>query len=242
MGRAHEVRAKKIAQTNAAKSALYNRASKEIYIAAKSGIPDPKNNLALKAAIDKWKAQHVTRDVIDRAVAKAKDKDSAALVNGRYEGFGPGGVAIVVDTLTDNEKRAFAAVRSVFTHHGGKIGNAGSASFNFIKMGLLSFDSDKKAEEIEEDLIMNDVDLQSVDQDETTYLLQVTPQDLNHARDVVMKDFGVLEDGFSTCEVTYIPTGDLVNLSEDDKGKLQRLLDDMDEQEDVQAVYHNANL
>jgi transcriptional/translational regulatory protein YebC/TACO1 len=104
MGRAHEVRAKKIAQTNAAKSALYNRASKEIYLAAKSGVPDPNDNLALRSAIEKWKAQHVTRDVIDRAIQKAKSKDAADFIAGRYEGFGPGGVAVVVDTLSDNEK------------------------------------------------------------------------------------------------------------------------------------------
>lgn len=242
MGRAHEVRAKKIAQTNAAKSALYNRASKEIYIAAKSGVPDPKNNLALKAAIDKWKAQHVTRDVIDRAVNKAKSKDAADFVAGRYEGFGPGGVAIMVDTLTDNEKRAFAAVRSTFSHHGGKIGNAGSAAFNFVKMGVISFDSDKSADEIEEDLILNEVDLQAVDQDENTFVIQVTPSDLNHARDVIIADFAISEDNFSSCEVTYIPTGDLVNVSEEDQGKLQRLLDELDELEDVQAVYHNGDM
>ena len=159
MGRAHEVRAKTIAKTNAAKSALYNRASKEIYLAAKSGVPDPKDNLALRSAIEKWKAQHVTKDVIDRAIAKAKDKDSSSYVAGRYEGFGPGGVAIMVDTLTDNEKRAFAAVRACFTHHGGKVGNSGSAAFNFVRMGLISFDSDNDIEELEEDLIMNEVDI-----------------------------------------------------------------------------------
>ena len=199
MGRAHEVRAKTIAKTNAAKSALYNRASKEIYLAAKSGVPDPKDNLALRSAIEKWKAQHVTKDVIDRAIAKAKDKDSSSYVAGRYEGFGPGGVAIMVDTLTDNEKRAFAAVRACFTHHGGKVGNSGSAAFNFVRMGLISFDSDKTLDEIEEDLIMNEVDIQSVDQDETTFLVQVNPADLDHAREVIMADFGVGEDDFSTC-------------------------------------------
>ena len=242
MGRAHEVRAKKIAQTNAAKSALYNRASKEIYLAAKSGVPDPKENLALRSAIEKWKAQHVTRDVIDRAIQKAKSKDAADFIAGRYEGFGPGGVAIMVDTLTDNEKRAFAAVRACFTHHGGKIGNSGSAAFNFVKMGLISFDSDKTVDEIEEDLIMNEVDVQSVDQDEATFLIQVTPADLDHAREVIMNDFGVGEDDFSTCEVTFVPTGDTVKISDEDREKLQKLIDDMDEQEDVQAVYHNADL
>lgn len=242
MGRAHEVRAKKIAQTNAAKSALYNRASKEIYLAAKSGVPDPKDNLALRSAIEKWKAQHVTRDVIDRAIAKAKDKDAAAFVAGRYEGFGPGGVAIMVDTLTDNEKRAFAAVRACFTHHGGKIGNSGSAAFNFVRMGVISFDSTKTVEEVEEDLIMNEIDVQSVDQDENTFLVQVTSTDLNKAREVIMNDFGVGEDDFSTCEVTYVPTGDTVKVSAEDKAKLENLIEDMDEIEDVQAVYHNAEL
>lgn len=242
MGRAHEVRAKTIAKTNAAKSALYNRASKEIYLAAKSGVPDPKDNLALRSAIEKWKAQHVTKDVIDRAIAKAKDKDSSSYVAGRYEGFGPGGVAIMVDTLTDNEKRAFAAVRACFTHHGGKVGNSGSAAFNFVRMGLISFDSDKTLDEIEEDLIMNEVDIQSVDQDETTFLVQVNPTDLDHAREVIMVDFGVGEDDFSTCEVTYVPTGDTVKVNDEDKAKLEKLIEDMDEVEDVQAVYHNAEL
>lgn len=242
MGRAHEVRAKTIAKTNAAKSALYNRASKEIYLAAKSGVPDPKDNLALRAAIEKWKAQHVSRDVIDRAIDKAKSKDAAAFIPGRYEGFGPGGVAIMVDTLTDNEKRAFSAVRACFTHHGGKVGNSGSAAFNFTRMGVIAFDSDKTLDEIEEDLIMNEVDIQSVDQDETTFLVQVTPTDLDHAREVIINDFAISEEAFSQCESTFVPTGDLVSLSDEDAEKLQKLLDDMDELEDVQAVYHNANI
>ncbi len=243
MGRAHEVRAKKIAQTNAAKSALYNRASKEIYLAAKSGVPDPNENLALRSAIEKWRAQHVTRDVIDRAIDKAKSKDAAAFVAGRYEGFGPGGVAIMVDTLTDNEKRAFAAVRACFTHHGGKVGNSGSAAFNFVRAGVLSFDCDKSAEEVEEDLIVNhEIDVQAVDKDENTFVVQVSPTDFNRARDAIVSDFGIGDDDFSTCEVTYIPTGDTVKVSDDDKAKLENLIEDMDEIEDVQAVYHNAEL
>lgn len=241
MGRAHEVRAKKIAQTNAAKSALYNRASKEIYLAAKSGVPDPNDNLALRSAIEKWKAQHVTRDVIDRAIAKAKSKDASAYVSGRYEGFGPGGVAIMVDTLTDNEKRAFSAVRAAFTHHGGNIGNSGCAAFNFQYMGVLSFDSTHTEDEIEEALIMNDVDVQNVDHEENTYVIQVTPNDLKKARDVLMNDLGVKEDDFSTSEATYIPTV-TVQLSDEDKEKLQKMLDAFDDIEDVQAVYHNADL
>lgn len=241
MGRAHEVRAKKIAQTNAAKSALYNRASKEIYLAAKSGVPDPNDNLALRSAIEKWKAQHVTRDVIDRAIQKAKSKNADAFVAGRYEGFGPGGVAIMVDTLTDNEKRAFSAVRAGFTHHGGNIGNSGCAAFNFSYMGVLSFDSTHTEEEIEESLIMGEVDVQSVDHDENTFVVQVTPSDLNKARDILMKDLGITEEDFSTSEATFVPQV-TVALNDEDKEKLQKMLDAFDEIEDVQAVYHNAEL
>lgn len=241
MGRAHEVRAKKIAQTNAAKSALYNRASKEIYLAAKSGVPDPNENLALRSAIEKWKAQHVTRDVIDRAIDKAKSKDAAAFVAGRYEGFGPGGVAIMVDTLTDNEKRAYSAVRACFSHHGGNVGNSGCAAFNFTYMGILTFDTDKTVDEIEEALILNEVDVQNVDKEESTVEVQVTPSDLDKARKVLINDCGISEDDFSTSEATYIPQAK-VTVSDEDKEKIQKLLEDMDALEDVQAVYHNADL
>jgi len=239
MGRAHEVRAKKIAQTNAAKSALYNRASKEIYLAAKSGVPDPNDNLALRSAIEKWKAQHVTRDVIDRAIQKAKSKDAADFTAGRYEGFGPGGVAVVVDTLSDNEKRAFSAVRAGFTHHGGNVGNSGCASFNFDKRGVVSFDTDKGVEEVEETLIMSEVDVLSVDKDENNIEVICTPEAFEQCKQVLQGDLGIEE--FTEAEVTLVPQA-LVNLSDEDKAKVQNLIDALDELEDVQAVYHNANL
>ena len=239
MGRAHEVRAKKIAQTNAAKSALYNRASKEIYIAAKSGVPDPNENLALRSAIEKWKAQHVTRDVIDRAIAKAKSKDADTFTPGRYEGFGPGGVAVMVDTLTDNEKRAFSAVRAAFSHHGGNVGNTGCAAFNFTYTGVISFDSDVSVEEVEEALILNEIDVQSVDKEENNIEVTVTPESFEAAKAEIQKSFGISE--FTEAEITYLPSV-TVDLSEEDTEKINKLIDALDEIEDVQAVYHNANL
>ena len=239
MGSAHEVRAAKIAKTNAAKSALYNRASKEIYMAAKSGVPDPNDNLALRSAIEKWKAQHVTRDVIDRAIKKAQSKDSAAYVSGRYEGFGPGGVAVVVDTLTDNEKRAFSAVRAAFSHHGGNIGNSGCASFNFTRLGVIDFETNKTVEEVEEDLILNDIDVQNVTKDENLVEVQVTPESFEKAKEQITKDFGVSE--FSEASVTLVPQS-LVTVSDEDKATIENLLDSLDEIEDVQDVFHNADL
>ncbi len=239
MGRAHEVRAKKIAQTNAAKSALYNRASKEIYMAAKSGVPDPNDNLSLRSAIEKWKAQHVTRDVIDRAIAKAKNKDSAAYVAGRYEGFGPGGVAIMVDTLTDNEKRAYTTIRAAFTHHGGKLGDSGCVSYNFTVAGVIDFQSEQNVEDIENDLILNDVDVQSVTKDENEVEVRVSPDGFEKAKAQIEADFGVTD--FEEASVTFVPAGAYVAVTDDDKAKAQNLLDSLDEIEDVQAVYHNGD-
>lgn len=240
MGRAHEVRASKIAKTNAAKSALYNRASKEIYMAAKSGVPDPNENLALRSAIEKWKAQHVTKDVIDRAVKKAQSKDAASYVAGRYEGFGPGGVAIIVDTLTDNEKRAFSAVRAAFNHHGGNLGNSGCAAFNFNRMGVIDFDTDKSVEEVEDDLILNDIDVQKVTKDENTVEVLVTPESFEKAKTQIASDFGVEE--FSEASVTLVPNTGLVKVSDEDKATIENLLDTLDEIEDVQDVFHNADI
>jgi YebC/PmpR family DNA-binding regulatory protein len=239
MGRAHEVRAKTMAKTNAVKSALYNRASKEIYMAAKSGVPDPNENLSLRSAIEKWKAEHVTRDVIDRAIDKAKGKDAAAYVAGRYEGFASG-VAIMVDTLTDNEKRAYSSVRAAFTHHGGSLGNTGCVAYNFVIMGVLDFDTEKSTEDVENDLILNNIDVQNVDKFETTIEVQVTPADFAKAKELIAKDFAIID--FSEAEVTFVPNGALVTLSDEDKTKIQNLIDSLNEIEDVQAVYHNADL
>ncbi|NLB49055.1 MAG: YebC/PmpR family DNA-binding transcriptional regulator, partial [Erysipelotrichia bacterium] len=123
MGRHFEVRAKSMAATAAKKSALYMRASKEIYIAAKSGVPDPNSNLALRSAIDKWKGQSVPKDIIDRAIKKAIGGEIENYIEGRYEAFGPGGSFVVVDTLSDNVNRALSDVRTVISKKGGHLGS-----------------------------------------------------------------------------------------------------------------------
>ncbi len=238
MGRAHEVRAKKMAQTNAAKSALCNRASKEIYMAAKQGVPDPKENLALRSAIEKFKGQSVPKDVIERAIQKAKGKDSTSYSSNRYEGFGPGNVNLIIDTLTDNDKRAFAAIRSAVTHKGGKLGNTGCVSFNFDNLGVLEFEG-KDVDGITEALIMDEVDVQQVKLiDENFIQVYVNPKDFAKAKDV-LNNMGITE--FETNEIKMIPNSELVHLEKEDLEKFEKLLEELDEIEDVQAVYHNAD-
>ena len=235
MGRAHEVRAKKMAATSAAKSALYMRASKEIYMAAKAGEPDPNANLALRAVLEKYKGQGVTKEVIDRAIQKAKGGEVTAYESGRYEGFGPGGTSIIVDTLTDNVRRAYDSVRNCFNKKGGHLGTPGSVSFNFTETGLITFVSDD-VDGVTDALVMGDVNVDDVAQDEDLIVVKVDKADLMKAK-ACLNEMGI--NDFETCEITMLPNED-VTVTGEDARKFNELLDMLDDTEDVQNVYHNA--
>lgn len=239
MGRAHEVRAKKMAQTNAAKSALYNRASKEIYLAAKSGVPDPNSNLALRAAVEKFKGQGVTRDVIDRAIQKAKGGDATSYEFGRYEGFGPGAVAIIVDTLADNPKRAFAAVRTVFNHKGGNLGNTNSVMFLFKELGDFIFEAEPEDQEnIEMALIDADIEENATySQEDGTLEITVDRKDFSRAHEVLEAQ-GITE--FLKSEICMIPN-ERKHLEGEERQKLINFVNALNELEDVQNVYTDAD-
>ncbi len=239
MGRAHEVRAKKMAATNAAKSALYNRASKEIYLAAKSGVPDPNSNLSLRAAIEKFKGQGVTRDVIDRAIKKAAGGDATTYISGRYEGFGPGSVAIIVDTLADNDKRAFASVRAVFNHKGGHIGNTGSVMFLFKELGDFIFEAKPEDQEnIEMALIEADIEeTATYNEEDGTLEITVDRKDFAKAHDIIQSQ-GVTE--FLKSEIAWVPN-EKKHLEGEDKRKLINFVNELNKIEDVQNVYTDAD-
>lgn len=235
MGRAHEVRAKAMAATAATRSALFMRASKEIYMAAKAGTPDPNENLTLRSAIEKWKGQNVTKEVIQRAIDKAKGGAAEAYESGRYEGFAQGNATFIIDTLTDNVNRAFVEVRTAVTKRGGHLGTPGSVSFNFTETGILEFIGQNR-DEVEENLIMADVDVNSVEQDEDLIVVKTAPTALNDAKKV-LDEMGVKE--YQTLEIAMIPN-DFVKLTGEDAEKFRNLLSALDEIGDVQAVYHNA--
>ena len=233
MGRAHEVRAKAMAATAAARSALFMRASKEIYLAAKSGEPDPEMNLALRSAIEKWKGQHVTKDVIDRAIQKAKGGSAEAYTAGRYEAFGPGGSLFIIDTLTDNSNRAFIAVRTAITKKGGHMGNV---IFNFTETGVFSFSGNNR-DEVEETLILSDVDVREVTEEDGKIEVLVEPAAFAQARKV-LGEMGINE--FDMAEITFLANDPITLDDPEDKRKFDELCDMLDEIEDVQNVYHNV--
>src|SRR5690554_3867946 len=131
MGRAFEVRKASMAKTAAAKSKVYARFGREIYMAAKAGTPDPETNQALKRVIERAKKEQVTSDVIKRAIDKAKGGSDETYTSIRYEGFGPGSSMIIVECLSDNVNRTIAEVRNCFTKTGGKLGIAGSVVHQF---------------------------------------------------------------------------------------------------------------
>lgn len=235
MGRHFEVRAKAMAQTAAKKTALYTRASKEVYMAAKSGVPNPDSNLALRSAIDKWKGQSVPKDVIERAIKKAAGGDVENYIEGRYEAFGPGGSYIIVDSLTDNVNRAAGEIKSSITKKGGHMG---SVIYNFTETGVFAFKGNNR-DEVEETLILSDVDVREVNLDGDTLEVLVEPSAFGAAKKVLL-DMGISE--FEVSEITFIPNETITLPEVEEKEKFLQLLDVLDELQDVQNVYHNVEL
>lgn len=234
MGRAHEVRAKAMAATAAKRSALFMRASKEIYMAAKSGVPDPDSNLALRSAIDKWRGQNVTRDVIDRAIEKAKGGSAEAYTEGRYEAFGPGGSLFIIDTLSDNSNRAWIEVKTIVAKKGGRLG---AVAYNFTQTGVFVFKGTNK-DEVEENLVLSDIDVREVNQnDDGTIEVLVEPTAFAAAKDV-LKDMGISE--FTMAEITFLPNEPITLTDSEDLRKYNELCDLLDDCEDVQNVYTNV--
>ncbi len=233
MGRAHEVRAKAMAATAAARSALFMRASKEIYMAAKSGVPDPDSNLALRSAIEKWKGQHVTKDVIERAIQKAKGGSAESYEEGRYEAFGPGGSLFIIDTLTDNTNRALVEVRTAVTKKGGHLG---STIFNFTETGIFDFKGENR-DEVEENLILGDVDVKEVTCEDGEIEVLVAPEAFSAAREV-LNGMGITE--FDTAEISFLANDPIEITDPEDLRKFNELCDMLDELQDVQNVYHNV--
>lgn len=234
MGRHFEVRAAAMAATAKQKSAIYMRASKEIYMAAKRGVPDPNSNLALRAAIDKYRKQ-CPKDVIDRAIKKAQGGDATNYIEGTYEAFGPAGTYLIINTLTDNSNRALVNVRTIITRKGGHLG---SVAFNFELLGVLDFKYSGSEEELEESLILGDVDVKELSLEDGIAEVTVSPSDFEKAKEI-LRGLGIEEYEFA--QISQIPN-EKVTLEGEDLQKFKNLLEMLDDCEDVQAVYHNVDL
>lgn len=235
MGRHFEVRAAAMAASAKRKSAVYMRASKEIYMAAKSGTPDPNSNLALRSAIEKYR-KSCPKDVIERAIKKAQGGDATNYIAGRYEAYGPGNSYLIIDTLTDNVNRALVDVRTAITKKGGHLG---TVSYNFTQAGVFDFVGDEaKRDQIEEDLILNDIDLQACTYEDGYIEVVVSPSSFAKAREE-LNNLGITD--FEVAEVTML-ANEKITLEGEDLEKFKTLLDMLDDVGDVQEVYHNVEL
>ena len=238
MGRAHEVRAASMAKTAAIKSKLYSRYGKELYIAAKSGVPDPDMNLALKRKIQEAKSNQVPADVIKRAIEKAKGGSDENYTEARYEGFGPGNSTIIVDCLTDNTNRAITDVKTCFNKcHGAKLANSGAVSYNYESVGLFVFayeDEDAMLEAMME----AEVDVQDISVEDGEMTVKTTFQDFGKAQDAIEKVIPGVE--FDVCEATLLPTEFVTLDTQEDKEAFDKLLSMLNDCDDVNKIYTNV--
>ncbi len=238
MGRAHEVRKVAMEKTAAAKSKLYAKYGKEIYMAAKSGVPDPELNANLKRIIQKAKKDQVTADVIKRSIDRAKGGGDENYTEVRYEGFGPGNSNLIVECLTDNVNRTIATVRNCFTKTGGKLGVSGSVLHQFNHQAVFTVPG-LTEDEVLELLVMNELDADEIEADESGVTILSDATNYNAIRTVILDEHPDLE--FDTDEIMWMPMMD-TELNEEEKGKFERLMNMLEELDDVQDVYHNVKL
>ncbi|AND78717.1 MULTISPECIES: YebC/PmpR family DNA-binding transcriptional regulator [Streptococcus] len=226
--------AKKTAK-DGANSKIYAKFGVEIYVAAKQGEPDPESNSALKFVLERAKQAQVPKHVIDKAIDKAKGNTDETFVEGRYEGFGPNGSMIIVDTLTSNVNRTAANVRSAYGKNGGNMGAAGSVSYLFDNKGVIVF-AGQDADSIFELLLEEDVDVDDVEAEEGTITVYTAPSDLHKAIEVLRAN-GV--EDFQVTELEMIPQSE-VELTGEDLATFTKLIDALEADDDVQKVYHNV--
>lgn len=224
-------------KNDAAKGKIFTIIGREIAVAVKDGGADPANNSRLRDVIAKAKANNMPNDTIDRGIKKAAgDANSVNYEYVSYEGYGPGGIAIIVDALTDNKNRTAANVRSAFTKGSGSIGTQGCVSYMFDKKGQIIVDKEECEMEAD-DLMMLALDAGAEDfsEEEDSFEIITDPDDFSAVREALEKE-GV---AMAEAEVTMIPQNYVALSDETSVKNLQRTLDLLDEDDDVQAVYHN---
>lgn len=237
MGRAHQVRAASMAKTAAIKTKLYSRFGKELYMAAKAGVPDPDMNQGLKRKIAEAKANQVPADVIKRAIEKAKGSSNENYDSVRYEGFGPGASSIVIDCLTDNVNRTVSDVKTCFNKSHAKLGVAGCVSHGYDTVGLFSFAYDQE-ETMLDALIGAEVDVTDLEIEDGIMSVYTAPTDFGKAQKAI-EDL-LPEVKFDVCEITLLPQEYVTLDSAEDKELWERLCTMLNAVDDVQQIYHNV--
>ncbi|MGN1358788.1 MAG: YebC/PmpR family DNA-binding transcriptional regulator [Bacilli bacterium] len=221
---------------DAARSKVFQKLAKELYVAAKSGDPDPANNASLRMVVEKAKAENMPKANIESAIAKAASKGASENYEAvRYEGYGPSGIALMIDCLTDNKNRTAGFVRSTLTKRGGNLGTDGSVSYMFKRKGLIVLENAYDEDKIMEDVLDLDILDIVIDEDITIY---TEPDKFLEVKDAMDK---LGYDKYIMSEVTFIPDN-YIELDDEATEKVLSLIDSLEELDDVQAVYHNLEM
>ncbi|QTC41174.1 YebC/PmpR family DNA-binding transcriptional regulator [Bacillus sp. V3] len=237
MGRKWNNIKEKKASKDANTSRIYAKFGREIYVAAKSGEPDPDLNQNLKFVLERAKTYNVPKHIIDRAIEKAKGGSEENYDELRYEGFGPNGSMVIVDALTNNVNRTASEVRAAFGKNGGNMGVSGSVAYMFDATAVIGVEG-KSEEEVLEILMEADVDARDILEEDEAVIVYAEP-DQFHAVQEAFKGAGV--DEFTVAELTMLAQND-VELPEDAQAQFEKMIDTIEDLEDVQQVYHNVDL
>jgi YebC/PmpR family DNA-binding regulatory protein len=237
MGRAFERRKASIFKTAANNSKLYSKYSKQLYVAAKNGVPDPAANPVLRSLVEKAKKENVPSHVIDKAIQKAAGKGGEDFQPVRYEGFGPGGSMIIVECLTDNNKRTIDEMRNYFSKAGAKLAASGSVAMSFDHLAVLSFKGEE--EKVIEALFAADVAVEDVESKDGVITVFTPPAEFYKARTAVLAAMPGVE--LDVQEITFLPQSTKA-LGAEELPAFEKFLQTLEENDDVQEVYHNIVL
>lgn len=222
---------------DAERSKIFQKLAKELYVAAKSGDPNPDNNSSLRMVVEKAKAENMPKANIESAINKAKNKSSDENFESvRYEGYGPNGIAIMIDCLTDNKNRTAGFVRSTLTKRGGNLGTDGSVSYLFERKGVIVLEKVYVEDKLMEDVLS--LDILDFISDEDSYIIYTDSNSFIEVKDALVNEG---YDKFIVSEVTFVPNS-YISLDEEGYEKVSALIDALNDLDDVQAVYSNLEM
>jgi YebC/PmpR family DNA-binding regulatory protein len=224
---------------DAKRGQLFTKLTRALIVAAKDGGPDPAANLALQNAIEKARAASMPKDNIERAIARGSGTgaDAAAYEHISYEGYGPGGVAVYVDVLTDNRNRTAGEVRHIFARHDGNLAESGAVAWLFVRKGVVLVDRDSTDED-ELTLAAADGGAEDVVEEGSSYEVTCAPEDLHAVREA-LETAGI---AVTDAEVTMLPKTTVAIEDESVARKVLKLIDGLEENDDVQDVYANFDI
>jgi len=236
MGRAYQNKKESMAKTAGAKTKVYSKYGREIYVIAKSGGTDPNGNLSLRRIIDNAKKDQVPAHVIKNAIEKAEGGSGEDFASARYEGFGPGGCMMIVDCLTDNNNRTYNDVRQCFNKNGGKLGGPGAVAHMFDHQAVFVFKGDDE-ESVLEALMMADIDVTDIESEEGLITVLAPHTEFFKIKTALTADTPDIH--FEMEDISQEPQT-ICNIGGDDAVTFEALVDALNDCDDVQKVYHNA--